>query len=155
MGEGGQSAAPRRPWLSQRTGAVVGAGSVLVALVAYLLWANYREASRNRQQVLAQHQAAFRLHAAALAHLLGSAGEELRLPPSEESEGAVVDLDAEGSHLIVARPLWFRGRKVGKLVAWVRRQALRPRPEEPHRRDPRAAAAAEPAEAAAPVPTAA
>jgi PAS domain S-box-containing protein len=200
VGGAGRSGAARSPWLSQRTGAVVGAGAVLVALVAYLLWANYREASRNRQQVLAQHQAAFRLHASALAHLLGSAGEDLRYladsrevaayfegrdlgmsmqyglglalvpirarlqrmvgdrgqgreprfarvalrdadgldlaaagepfpsppasPPSAEAEGALVELDAEGCHLIVSRPLWFRGRKVGKLVGWVRRQAV-------------------------------
>ena len=68
----------RSAWRSWRFGAIVAAAVILVALVAALLWVNYRSASQIRQQVLDQHQKAFQLRAAALAHLLSSAGEDLR-----------------------------------------------------------------------------
>ncbi|MBK9517779.1 MAG: response regulator [Anaeromyxobacter sp.] len=78
----------RRGWRRWRLGAIVAAGAILVALVATLLWVNYRSATRVRQQVLAQHQKAFQLRAAALAHFVSSAGEDLRyLADSREVAG--------------------------------------------------------------------
>jgi len=77
MARGDRHAAVPPRGLLQRGGAVLAAGAILFALVAALVWSNYRSASEVRSQVLAQHRQAFHLHAVALSHLLASAEEQL------------------------------------------------------------------------------
>jgi PAS domain S-box-containing protein len=62
----------------QRTRVIVAAGAILVALVGYLLFANYRAALTLRQNLLTRHSQEVQLHAAALSHVLATAKQDLR-----------------------------------------------------------------------------
>src|SRR5919197_3637356 len=79
MTEHGPSSPRARPrFVMQRTRVIVTAGAILIALVGYLLFANYRAALTLRQNLLTRHSQEVQLHAAALSHVLASAEQDLR-----------------------------------------------------------------------------
>ena len=71
-------ALPRPPGIARRVSGLFLAGAALVALVAFLLVANYRGARTLRENLLAQHAQWIQLHVVALGGVLGGAEEDLR-----------------------------------------------------------------------------
>jgi PAS domain S-box-containing protein len=75
IGRAGRASTGR---FARRSGAVIAAGALLVALVGYLLLLNVRSLESIQKNLLRQHAHRLQLHAATLGHLLDSTEKDVR-----------------------------------------------------------------------------